>query len=151
MNESVAIILTFLTVWLVGWLFFAWVFARISGWTTLAKNYLASDRISGKWWYFQSALMKPGFGFRATLNICANLEGLYISSYFPLNFFQPPVFIPWNNIRGSEVKGRLRNWVELRFEKTPSIPFTINTWLANEFEKNLEDAWHYTRLKSANK
>jgi hypothetical protein len=144
----ILIFLILILVWAIGWFFFSWAFSRLSGWTALAQAYPVLSVNTGQRWYYQSAAMKPGFYYGASLIVCANQLGIFFSDLFslPFSFAQPPFFVPWDDIFGKETKKGLHTFVELRFKKTPSIPVTINPRLANKFEQINNNKWHYVRI-----
>jgi hypothetical protein len=146
MAMQTLIFLILILVWALSWFFFSWAISHLSEWTALAQAYPVLSVTGGQRWYFQSAALKHGFSFGPSLKVCANQRGISLSALFPFRFGLPPFFVPWDDIFGKETKKGLYTFVELRFQKTPSIPVTINPRLANKFEQINNNKWHYVRI-----
>ncbi len=146
MSRSMLLILGLVSAFTLYWMFLSWLFAVMSGWRELASAYPAPEPCDGDCWHFQSAALRWGFGFNGCLNVCANSQGVHLSILFVFSFAQPPVFMPWSDISGTERKNWLSSSVELRFRQAPTIPFRIGSRLANKLEQASGGVWHYAHV-----
>jgi hypothetical protein len=116
------------------------------GWRALAKGYPATDSFSGTRWFFRSGGL-AGSEYGCVLIVGGDLRGAYFSAFIPSKFC-PPLFIPWEDIKGTERKGVLVRFVELRFAKVQGQQDEDN-WISGRMADNLEalsnGRWKYQR------
>lgn len=86
-----------------------WLITR--GWRELAKIYPLSIPFTGEQWYFQNGEIASGrYGY--LLIIGGDLRGAYFSTFLPAALC-PPIFVPWEEIKGSNIAAFLSgmcNW-----------------------------------------
>lgn len=115
------------------WLLVALILSRIGGWSTLAEAYRSEQPFLGSMYKFQSAQFRSIANYNGCLNLGANAEGLYMVPMALFRMFHPPLFIPWSEVTAKRVKmWRFFNFVELRFQRAPSIPVRIQSALADK-------------------
>jgi hypothetical protein len=113
--------------------------AFMGGWRQLAKHYRANNPFLGKKFYFQSASMKGMTNYNKVLTIGVNREGLFISALFIFRLGHPPLLIPWPEITFKEKEGNFYDRCELRFARSPDIPFTISKKLREKISISREE------------
>ena len=81
-----------------------------SGWAKLAAVYRAQRPPSGRYFPIQGAKIADVFA-RGVLTVYTSPEGMYLSIWPIFRFREPPLFIPWSDIRNR----RERRWLFSRF------------------------------------
>jgi hypothetical protein len=120
-----------------------WFVSR--GWRELAKCYPLTVPFSGQRWYCRSGEI-AGAEFGCVLIFGGDLRGVYVSTIFPARLF-PPLFIPWDEIKGAEKKGWLVRLVKLEFRQGPREEQWISARLADKLELASGGVWKYRRAK----
>lgn len=118
------------------------------GWRALAKDYRATNSFSGTRWFFRSGGL-GGSKYGCLLIIGGDLRGAYFSAFMPSKFC-PPLFIPWEDIKGIEGNGVLVRSVELRFAKVQGQQdedHWISGRMADKLEKVSNGRWKYQRTR----
>lgn len=101
--------------------------AYISGWMKLATVYRSSQGVGNSVTrHFQSGSMRLIGFYNHCLTFTPTREGLFISVFFLFRIGHPPLFVPWEHITTRQAKWLFSNMIELRFRKTPSIPFRLS-------------------------
>jgi len=85
------------------WIGVAVALSHMSGWPKLAAVYRAQRPPSGKCLLFTGGKIGDVW-FRGCLTIYTSPEGLYLSVWPIFRFREPPLFIPWNEIRNRREK-----------------------------------------------
>jgi hypothetical protein len=75
--------------------FIGFIVSPISGWGKMARHFRATEKPSGKVFYFQRARIN-GTTYSGCLNIITAPEGCYFSLWAILRPGHPPLLIPWN-------------------------------------------------------
>jgi len=111
----------------------------------MAQAYRFHGKFSGKQrWLFVSARMgtraddpllnvqRPLFSLRSCLNIGANENGVHLSLFPLFRLFNPPLFIPWDQISAKLSHGFLSTWVEFRFREGRGVCLRLNERVGRE-------------------
>ncbi|MCB8977942.1 MAG: hypothetical protein H6657_11005 [Ardenticatenaceae bacterium] len=125
------------------WSALAVITSGIGGWATLAEMYPHHETLSAQCFSGQSATLQRSSNYRGTLKICADNEGIYCSVTFLFRPGHPPFFVPWVEISGTRQKHGLYEVVELRFQRTPNIPFRIYKRTADKLVDVANGRWAY--------
>ena len=129
MDESLLILLLsavgFCIVFPLFWAFNIWLASLMGGWRKVARAYPYQEPLSPNCLNWQSGNMRFGTRYNIVLKLCADDLGLYPSLFFLFRPGHPPFFVPWEEIRAVEKSYFLNRMVELRFERTPEIPFRL--------------------------
>ena len=133
-------ILTFVPIWIAGWVILSVLSSAVSGWSELAGCYRADQAIQGRTFLFQSARMKNFTGFRATLIVRVNEAGLHLSLLPIFRIGTPSLFIPWADVSGVYKHSWIGPMVEYRFRKSPQVPFIISQRLADRISTGTRSA-----------
>jgi hypothetical protein len=120
-----------------------WFISR--GWRELAKAYPLMFPFSGKRWFFETGAI-AGARYGGLLIAGGDLPGAYFATCLP-SAVCPPLFIPWDEIKGVERKGFLVRSVELRFAKQPDEEHWISGRVADRLEKVSCGTWKYQRAE----
>jgi hypothetical protein len=83
------------------WLVITGVLSRVSGWTSLATQFRATQPTSGEKFRFVSGSVgKKGFpvGYRNCLFVSVGERGLGLAILFLFRFQSPSLFIPWSQV-----------------------------------------------------
>lgn len=125
------------------WSALAVITSGMGGWATLAEMYPYHDPLSAQCFSGQSAILRRSSNYRGSLKICADDEGLYFSVTFLFRPGHPPFFVPWGEISGTRQSYGLNKVVELRFQRTPDIPFRIYKRTADKLVEVGDGRWTY--------
>ena len=112
------------------WIVASFALANISGWTTLAKLYLCTQKFRGSVYSFQYAR----FGvvrYSSVLKIGSNNDGLFVVPILMFRMFHKPLLIPWSEIIAKPHK---IYWIEgylLTFTRTTSVTMFVSKWTFN--------------------
>jgi hypothetical protein len=120
----------------VAWVGLSLLASRIGGWQALARQYRATQRITGRRYWMKSAGMRWGFAYRSAINFGADSSGLFLSIFPLFRAGHPPLFIPWSDIAVSKEKRWLLDGTQLRFQKVPGVSLLIPTKLATSMLAN---------------
>jgi len=88
----------FLLFFAVMWLGISGFLSLISGWSSLASRFPATEATEGKRFRFVSGSMGLPFvpvNYGSCLFLTINDQGFRLGIFFPFRFLSPPLFIPW--------------------------------------------------------
>ena len=125
------------------WAFVVWLISRLSGWGTLAEQYPERRPWDATCWRMQSARFRGSSNYNGVLKVCADMEGIHVSTIFPFNVGHRPFSVPWYEIEGREQQRFLFREVELRFQRAPKLPMRISPALAARLVQASGGAWRY--------
>jgi hypothetical protein len=83
------------------WLLITGLLSRVSGWSSLAAQFRATQPTGGENFGFVSGSMgKKGFpvGYRNCLSVSVSERGFGLAMLFLFRFRSPPLFIPWSQV-----------------------------------------------------
>jgi hypothetical protein len=104
-----------------------------SGWAEAAKIYRAELPLDKALFHgLQSGRMgrdgfKKSVHFRNSLMLAATLEGIFLSPCFIFRIGAPPLFIPWQEVSAQQMTGGYARFVEIRFQKVPSVALYLHS------------------------
>ena len=125
------------------WSFIVWLIAQIAGWPKLVEKYPARQPWNETCWRMQSARLRRWANYNGVLKVCADMEGIHVSTIFPFAMGNPPFSVPWTEINGRKQQHFLTPTVELRFQRVPNIPMRISLTLANHLAQASGGVWQY--------
>lgn len=96
---------------------------KISGWPKLLEYYRLSKPFSGNIWRVNKGSMNGVIGL---YDIGVDAVGLYVSGSFPFKYLEPPLLIPWTDVKYIQSDAFLGKHTEFTFKKTPNITFKIS-------------------------
>ncbi len=88
----------------------------------------AADRFSSVW-----------HGVKSGLHLGVGHEGLHLAVMLLFRIGFPPLLVPWHDISTSMKTQLGVRYTERRFQKCPTIPFSIRTSLAQEIKRSQSD------------
>ena len=135
--------LGFLIIFPLFWSAIVFFISRLGGWVNMAEAYSYHEPLSAHCFSGQSAILRLSASYRGALKICADDEGLYFSTSF---FFRPghtPFFVPWVEISGTKQSYGFFTVVDLRFQRTPDLPFRIYQRTADQLVEVANGRWTY--------
>jgi hypothetical protein len=145
-NETVTIILIILAFFVIFPLFWSavvFLISRLGGWGSMAEAYPYREPHSAQCFSLQSAILRLAASYRGVLKICADDEGLYFSVMFLFRPGHSSFFVPWEEIRGTKKSYFFYNVVDLRFRRTPDLPFRIYRRTADRLVDVANGRWAY--------
>ena len=145
-SETVTIILAILAFFIVFPLFWSGVvffISRLGGWGSMAEAYTYHEPHSAQCFSGQSAILRLSSSYRGVLKICADDEGLYFSVMFLFRPGHSPFFVPWEEVRGTRKTYFFFPIVDLRFQRTPDIPFRLYKHTADKLVAVANGRWTY--------
>lgn len=145
-NETITIILIILAFFVIFPLFWSavvFLISRLGGWGSMAEAYPYREPHSAQCFALQSAILRLAASYRGVLKICADDEGLYFSVMFLFRPGHSPFFVPWEEIRGTKKSYFFYNVVDLRFRRTPDLPFRIYRRIADRLVDVANGRWAY--------
>ena len=95
----------FLPFFVLTWLAVAGLLAALSGWSSLATQFRASQPVEGERFRFASASIGARWlpvSYGNCLFVTVAPAGLRLSILFPFRFMSPPLYIPWSNVESVE-------------------------------------------------
>jgi hypothetical protein len=98
----------FLPFFALGWLTVTGVIATLSGWSSLATQFRATQAIQGERFRFASASLGGRWlpvSYGNCLFVTVAPTGLSLSILFPFRLLSPPLFFPWSKVE-SVTEGR---------------------------------------------
>src|SRR5262249_35481382 len=114
----------------------------IGGWLQLSRDYRADRDFIGSRWWFQSAVLRFGAGYRSCLIVGANTSGIRFSVLLPFRIAHPPLFLPWSDLTISRERSWFIQSVRLRPARHPSVTITISQRLFSKIEAELRIPIH---------
>ncbi|GJM40243.1 MAG: hypothetical protein DHS20C20_05250 [Ardenticatenaceae bacterium] len=146
-TENPALILAPLAFFIIFPLFWSGIvffISRLGGWNRMAEAYTYHEPLSAKCFPMQSAILRLSSSYRSVLKICADDEGLYFSVMFLFRPGHTPFFVPWAEISGAKKSFGLFSVVDLRFQRTPNLPFRIYQRTADNLVAAANGRWAYS-------
>ena len=125
------------------WIAIVWLIAQIAGWPKLAEKYPPRRPWNETCWRMQSAQLRRWANYNGILKVCADAEGIHISTIFPFSIGNAPFSVPWSEINGRKRQRFVISIVELRFQRVPDIPMQISPALADRLVEVSGSAWQY--------
>jgi hypothetical protein len=117
--------------------------SRIGGWGSMAEAYTYHEPRAAQCFSMQSAVLRLASNYNGVLKICADDEGLYFSVIFLFRPGHPPFFVPWGEISGTKKGYFFYQVVDLRFQRTPDLPFRIYQRTADKLVEVANGRWTY--------
>ena len=147
MNEEtvtlILIISGFFVVFPLFWSTIAFLLSRIGGWGSMAEAYPYREPLIVQCFSLQSAILRLATNYNAVLKICADEQGLYFSVMFLFRPGHAPFFVPWEEISGTKKQYFLYPVVDLRFQRTPNLPFRVYKRTADRLVEVANGRWTY--------
>lgn len=125
------------------WSAIVWLTAQAAGWPKLVAKYPPRRPWNETCWRWQSAQLRKWANYNGILKVCADAEGIHISTPFPFSMGNAPFSVPWVEINGRKRQRFLVSIVELRFQRAPDIPMQISPVLADRLVEAASGAWQY--------
>ena len=125
------------------WSFIVWLIAQIAGWPKLAEKYPRRQPWNETCWHMQSARLRGWANYSGVIKVCADAEGIHISTIFPFSMGNAPFSVPWVEINGRKQQRFVIPIVELRFQRVPGIPMQISRSLADRMVEASGGVWRY--------
>ncbi len=123
------------------WLFVGTVISLMGGWFSLSKLYRTRIPFKGEKLRLQSGQMRWLTNYNSVLTLGANQEGLYLASMFLFRFMQPPLLIPWGEVKVRRYKGWFFEYVIFTLGRESSIPLRIRSKLAEKLRNMAGNRW----------
>lgn len=145
-SETLILILAplgFLIIFPLFWSAIVFFISRLGGWATIAAEYPYREPLAADCMPLQSAILRFNNSYNGVLKICADDEGLYFSVFFPFRPGHEPFFVPWEEISGQRSGYFIYRMVDLRFERTPDIPFRLYKRNADKLVEAVNGRWTY--------
>ena len=120
------------------------VLSTLGGWGQLAQRYKRVTTIIGTTRWLQSAGIRRyvEVSYGHCLTVTFNDEGIGLSVLFPFRLGHPPLFIPWSEVRVSQVQRLfIFNFVRLEFLEVSSVRIDVTTKLAANMQKAAGKIW----------
>ncbi|MCA9898847.1 MAG: hypothetical protein H6654_15950 [Ardenticatenaceae bacterium] len=145
-NETITtilIILGFLVTFPLFWSTIVYLISRLGGWGSMAEAYPYREPLAAHCYALQGAILRYSFSYRNVVKICADAEGVYFSVLFLFRPGHAPFFVPWTEISGTKKQYFLFPVVDLRFQRTPNLPFRIYKRTADQLVGVANGRWTY--------
>jgi hypothetical protein len=140
---TILIILAFFIIFPLFWSGIVFFISRLSGWSSMAETYTYHEPHAAQCYSGQSAILRLTSSYKGVLKICADDQGLYFSVMFLFRPGHSPFFVPWGEISGTKKNYFLYNVVDLRFQRTPNLPFRIYRRTADRLRDVANGRWAY--------
>lgn len=145
-TETITIILAILAFFIVFpifWSVIVYLISRLGGWGSMAEAYPYHEPIAAHCFSMQNAILRLSSSYNGVVKICADDEGLYFSVFFLFRPGHSSFFVPWGEISGTKKHYFLYKVVELRFQRTPHLPFRIYQRTADKLVGAANGRWAY--------
>ncbi|MCC6604791.1 MAG: hypothetical protein IT327_16395 [Anaerolineae bacterium] len=145
-DETVTLILiifAFSVVFPLFWATIAFLISRLGGWGSMAEAYPYREPLIVQCFPLQSAILRFMSNYNAVVKICADEQGLYFSVMFLFRPGHAPFFVPWEEISGTRKQYFLYPVVDLRFQRTPNLPFRVYKRTADRLVEVANGRWAY--------
>jgi hypothetical protein len=139
----ILIILAFFVIFPLFWSVIVYLISRLGGWGSMAESYPTHEPHAAHCFPMQSAVLRLSANYSGVLKICADDQGLYFSVMFLFRPGHPPFFVPWEEISGTKKGYFLYQAVDLRFQRTPNLPFRIYQRTADKLVAVANGRWAY--------
>lgn len=100
--------------------------ARMSGWAKLADPYATDRECQGFKLQGRRGQFGKWMGYKGILTLGVDGQGFYLSVSWLFKSGHPPLFFPWKEIRASEKKMWLQDWVVLEFTQVPGLTLALH-------------------------
>ncbi len=141
---TILIILGFFVAFPLFWSTIVYLISRLGGWGSMAEAYSTREPLSAQCFSLQSAILRLASNYNGVLKICADDEGLYFSVMFLFRPGHPPFFVPWEEISGTKRRYFFYSVIDLRFQRTPNLPFRIYQRTADRLVDVANGRWTYS-------
>lgn len=148
-NETITItmvIFAFIVIFPLFWSAIIFLISRLGGWGSMAEAYPSREPGSAQCFSLQSAILRFMSNYNAVVKICADEQGLYFSVMFLFRPGHSPFFVPWEEISGTKKQYFLYPVVELRFQRTPNLPFRVYQRTADKLVAAANGRWAYKKV-----
>lgn len=108
--------------------------ARLGGWSRLAGTYAASRSFDGRQQLVSGAMGIANYGFSLLLG--ADSQGFWMGTTGFVRTGHVPLFIPWTDIRATEVPGWVGPRVLVEFSKAPGVVLRLTKKTVLKFKEN---------------
>lgn len=108
--------------------------AWLTGWSELAARYRTDVPFEGETWRFQSAQTRYMSHYNGCLTYGANLQGLYVSTWFVFRVAHPALLIPWHELQMNPQRRWLIEGYEIRFTQVPDVFLWIRKSLGERIQ-----------------
>lgn len=145
-KETVTLILAplaFVVIFPLFWSAIIFLISRLGGWGSMAEAYAYHEPHTAHCFSMQSAVLRLSANYNGILKICADDQGLYFSVFFFFRPGHPPFFVPWDEISGTKKQYFLYPVVDLRFQRTPNLPFRIYKRTGDRLVDVANGRWAY--------
>ena len=141
-DQHLALFLAGFALYFIGlWLLISTLISLIGGWFALSKFYRMRTPFSGQKVSGQSGQMRWLTNYSRILTLGANQRGLYLASMFLFRFMQPPLLIPWEEVKVRRSKGWFFEYVTFTLGRELSIPLRIRSSLAEKLRNTAGNRW----------
>jgi hypothetical protein len=123
------------------WLLVGAVLSLIGGWFSLSKLYRTRVPFNGLKLRMQRGRMRWFTNYNNVLTLGANQQGLYLASMFLFRFMQPPLLIPWAEVKVRRTKGWIFEYATFTVGRELSIPLRIRSTLADNLRDMAGNCW----------
>jgi hypothetical protein len=138
------IILGFFVIFPLFWSAIVFLISRIGGWGSMAESYPYREPLAANCFSLQSAILRFSSSYNGVLKICADEQGVYFSVLFLFRPGHSPFFVPWEEITGTKKIYTFYPVVDLRFQRTPNLPFRLYKRSADRLVEAANGRWAYT-------
>jgi len=142
-TTTILIILAFFVVFPLFWSAIVYLISRLGGWGSMAEAYPYHEPLSAQCFSMQSAILRFSSNYNGVLKICADDEGLYFSVFFLFRPGHSAFFVPWGEISGTKKSYFFYKMIDLRFQRTPDLPFRIYQSTADKLVAVANGRWAY--------
>ncbi|MCA9917630.1 MAG: hypothetical protein KC445_06725 [Anaerolineales bacterium] len=146
-NETITttlIVLGFFVIFPLFWSVIVYLISRLGGWGSMAESYPYHEPRAAECFSMQSAIVRLTLSYKNVLKVCADEEGVYFSMLFLFRPGHSPFFVPWEEITGTKKLYLFYPVVELRFQRTPNLPFRLYKRTADRLVGVANGRWTYT-------
>ena len=123
------------------WLLVGATISFVGGWFSLAKLYRTRMRFDGAKWRMQSGQMRWLSNYNRVLTLGTSPEGLYLACMFLFRFMNPPLLVPWSEIKVRRSKGWVFEYMIFTMGHELAIPLRIRAKLAAKLRESAGNCW----------
>ena len=148
-NETSTILLIivgFFVIFPLFWSAVVFLISRLGGWGSMAEAYPYREPLAADCFSLQSAILRLASNYNGVLKVCADEEGVYFSVLLLFRPGHSPFFVPWGEISGTKSSYFLYSVVDLRFQRTPNLPFRIYRRTADRLVEVANGRWTYNEV-----
>ena len=115
----------------------------MGGWGRIAEAYPNRQSEAADCLSLQSAILRLSSSYSGVLRLCTDEHGVYFSVLFLYRPGHPPFFVPWTEISGRRTTYFIYQMVDLRFDRTPNLPFRLYKRTADKLVEAANGRWSY--------